>query len=215
MNLLNYPEIMTLEEVAEYLRCNERTIANWAADGKMPAGKIGTSWRFKRSDIQKWVNSQIGFDKGPDSSVVVSELFSPDRVLVTDLDKKTDILNLLIGKLTETPLVRDPEELKEAIFRRERLMSTGIGMRLAVPHVRLNSVTDIAATCALARTSVTDYESIDGEPVRLVVMIIAREDQHADHIRTLSYLCRRMKDPEIQDKLSSCQDSDELYRIIV
>ena len=53
------PEILTIEEVARYLRVSERTVYDWAQKGKIPAGKLGFSWRFKRSDIQRWAD-EIG-----------------------------------------------------------------------------------------------------------------------------------------------------------
>lgn len=46
---------MTLKEVAEYLHLNERTVYKWAQDGTMPASKLGGTWRFRKSDIDLWV----------------------------------------------------------------------------------------------------------------------------------------------------------------
>ena len=45
-------EILTIEEVARYLRVSERTVYEWAQKGEIPAGKIGTVWRFKKDDIE-------------------------------------------------------------------------------------------------------------------------------------------------------------------
>ena len=53
-------EIMTIEEVAEYLRVSERTVYDWAQKGQLPGGKLGTTWRFKRTDIEHWVSSRLG-----------------------------------------------------------------------------------------------------------------------------------------------------------
>ena len=49
-------DILTIEEVAKYLRVSERTVYDWAQKGEIPSGKIGTVWRFKKSEIEKWVN---------------------------------------------------------------------------------------------------------------------------------------------------------------
>ena len=48
-------EIMTLKEVAEYLKLAEKTTYRLAAEGKLPGFKVGGSWRFKQSDIEKWI----------------------------------------------------------------------------------------------------------------------------------------------------------------
>jgi len=51
-------EILTLKEVAEYLKLAEKTAYRLAADGKLPGFKVGGSWRFKESDIEKWIEEQ-------------------------------------------------------------------------------------------------------------------------------------------------------------
>jgi excisionase family DNA binding protein len=52
-------DIMTLEEVAKYLKVKPQTIYTWAQDGKIPAAKLGKEWRFRKSMIDKWFNQHI------------------------------------------------------------------------------------------------------------------------------------------------------------
>ena len=51
-------QIMTVKEVAEYLKVNERTVYRMAADSKIPAFKVGGSWRFKQAEIERWIKMQ-------------------------------------------------------------------------------------------------------------------------------------------------------------
>ncbi|MBV1929033.1 MAG: helix-turn-helix domain-containing protein [Gammaproteobacteria bacterium] len=51
-------EILTLKEVAKYLKLAEKTAYKLAADGKLPGFKVGGSWRFKQSDIENWITEQ-------------------------------------------------------------------------------------------------------------------------------------------------------------
>lgn len=215
MNIEKYPEIMTLEEVAEYLRTTERTVANWATEGKIPAGKLGTSWRFKRQDIRKWVDDQLKNEFREEADTSLARIINRERVFLTDLSNKSAVLNLLIDSLADTPYVKDRDILAEAIYKREELMSTGIGQSVAVPHVRIDNVTNLAVAVALSREPVEDYESIDGKPVRLVVMIVARQDQHPDHLRTLSEISRRLKEPKLHQELLESETADELYKRLV
>lgn len=53
-------EILTLREVAEYLKLAEKTAYRLAAEGKLPGFKVGGSWRFKREDIEKWIEENKG-----------------------------------------------------------------------------------------------------------------------------------------------------------
>ncbi|MBI1306714.1 MAG: helix-turn-helix domain-containing protein [Bacteroidetes bacterium] len=52
-------EIMTLEEVAQYLKLKPQTIYTWVQNDKIPAVKLGKEWRFKKSLIDKWFNSHF------------------------------------------------------------------------------------------------------------------------------------------------------------
>ena len=85
-------DILNLEEVADYLRVSERTIYEWAKKGELPAGKIGNSWRFKREDIEKWVNSRLSAQKStkPEQSVVLKEIFSLDRIQFLKTETKEE-----------------------------------------------------------------------------------------------------------------------------
>ena len=51
-------DLMTIQEVAEYLRLNEKTAYRLAADGKIPGFKVGGSWRFRQSEIEAWIEKQ-------------------------------------------------------------------------------------------------------------------------------------------------------------
>lgn len=52
-------KIMTLEEIADYLRLKPQTIYTWAQEKKIPAAKLGKEWRFKKSIIDRWFNEHI------------------------------------------------------------------------------------------------------------------------------------------------------------
>jgi len=58
-------ELMTIEEIAEYLRMKPQTIYRWAQDKRIPAAKLGKEWRFRRKIIDAWLDEQmIGEDSG-------------------------------------------------------------------------------------------------------------------------------------------------------
>lgn len=59
-------EILTIDEVAAFLKAGKRTVYRLAASGKLPAFKLGGTWRFRRSDLDKWIASRIGKATGDD-----------------------------------------------------------------------------------------------------------------------------------------------------
>jgi excisionase family DNA binding protein len=56
-------DIMTIQEVAEYLKVKEKTAYRLASEGKIPGFKVGGSWRFQRSDIESWIKAQVAEKK--------------------------------------------------------------------------------------------------------------------------------------------------------
>ena len=59
-------EILTLDEVAVYLKAGKRTVYRLAASGKLPAFKLGGTWRFRRSELDQWIAASISNKKKPD-----------------------------------------------------------------------------------------------------------------------------------------------------
>ena len=113
--------------------------------------------------------------------------------MVEECDKDT-ILRNLVDLLAESPFVHNREELLKGIFAREELMSTGIGFGVGVPHVRIDSVSDLVMAVAVSKKPIAGYSSLDNQPVQIVCMLAARSDQHAKYIRTLSAVSNRLKD---------------------
>ncbi len=94
-------------------------------------------------------------------------------------------------------------------------MSTGIGMGIGVPHVRLDSVEAPVMAVGICRNPISDYESLDGEPVRLIFMIAAGKGQHAEHIRLLANITSRLKDGRLREALMKTTDAGAFYRMLV
>lgn len=207
-------EIMTIEEVAEYMRVSERTVYDWAQKGDLPGGKLGTTWRFKREDVENWVNSRLSGKSAPaiaSANTGGSALLSIDRVIVLPEADKNTILTKLVDLLATSPLVRKSDELLKGILAREELMSTGIGFGVGVPHVRLDSVSDLVMAVAVCKSPISGYSSLDNQPVQIVCMLAARSDQHAKYIRTLSAVSSCLKDADTRAKIIASDDPAFIY----
>lgn len=209
-------DIMTLEEVASYLRLSERTVLDWAQKGDLPGGKIGTSWRFKRAEIEEWVNKKIT-PRIKDYSVAevsLANTLTADRIRMLHAGTKEAALNQMIDLCTQIPGV-NRQELTDAIFKREQLMSTGIGLSIAVPHARLNAVRDVYVSLGVNDRELADYESLDSLPVQIIVMILAGRDQHTQYIQTLARISKILKNEAIRTRILAAQTADALYQILI
>lgn len=141
----------------------------------------------------------------------LSDFLKPERCLILDHAAKEEVLETLAERLGTSPEVEDVAALADGIRAREELLSTGIGQGIAIPHVRLASIRNLVFAAALIRDGVTDYESPDSIPVRLVVMIVARADQHALYLRVLSQLSTRLKEEAFRNRVFGCSTAAELY----
>jgi nitrogen PTS system EIIA component len=209
-------DILTLEEVAKYLRVSERTIYDCAQKGEIPAGKIRTAWRFKKSEIDKWVNDKLTSNKlnSQINPLNVQSILSLNRILFLDHPRKKDVLLALSENLADAPQVKNRQELSMEILKREELMSTAIGCGIAIPHVRLSSVTDLIVSVGISRTDIVDFNPLDDEPVRLVFMITAAQNQHTYYLQTLSWFSSRLKNKDLRDSLLAAQTPQEVYDLL-
>lgn len=209
-------EILTLEEVAEWLRVSERAVHAWATKGEIPCGKLGTTWRFKRSEVEKWVNARLTRPTrhAPEEPLRLRDVLDAGCVLRLSCASKEAALNTLVDCLAESPEVGDGEELRREIFAREALMSTGIGCGVGVPHVRLASVKDVVLAFAVNDQALRDYVSLDGYPVRIVCMLAAHADQHAQYLQVLSAISGLLQDAVTREALFTAADEAAVYRIL-
>jgi PTS system nitrogen regulatory IIA component len=209
-------EILTIDEVAKYLRVSDRTVYDWAQKGEIPSGKIGTVWRFKKAEIEQWVNNRLSAHKTGASTgaIQVESILVPSRILFLNYESKRDALVALSENLADAPQIKNRQELEVEILRREELMSTAIGRGIAIPHVRLASVTDLVVSVGISRTDIQDFQPLDDEPVRLLFMIAAAYNQHAYYLQTLSFFSARLKNKDLRTALLNAQTEAEAYELL-
>lgn len=210
-------DILTIEEVAKYLRVSDRTVYDWAQKGEIPAGKIGTVWRFKKSEVENWVNERLSSSsniKKAEAEVDVAKILSPDRVVFLSRSTKQDALTELSGVLATAPQVKKEDELLNEILKREALMSTAVGRGIAIPHVRLSSVSDLVMAVGVCKTPVMDFQTIDDKPVDLLIMIAAAYNQHTYYLKTLSYFSAKLKNQGLREAISKAATTDAVYDLI-
>ena len=209
-------DILTLGEVAKYLKVSERTVYDWAQKGEIPAGKIGTVWRFKKSELEEWVNERLSTNKlMPNTEEIHPEaIFSIDRIIFLNHSSKRDALIAMIDNISTAPQIKNRQELTNEILKREGLMSTAIGRSIAIPHIRLSSITDMVVSVGISQVDIADFQTLDDEPVRLLFMIAAAYNQHAKYLQALSFFAARLKSPELRSALLASKSAQEAYTIL-
>lgn len=130
-----------------------------------------------------------------------------------DLDSKNDVLLHLVDLIGKAGVVTDIDKVRDVIFKREEIMSTGVGQGFAVPHAKTNAVNKTSAAL-LTLSQPVDYQSLDNQPVQIVIMLVGPEDAFSAHLRLLSRISRLMTDSEFRTRLAAAGSAQELYQCI-
>jgi len=125
---------------------------------------------------------------------------------------KEDIINAIVDLVSKSKKVKDKEKVREAIFDREKIMSTGVGKGFAIPHGKTDAVLDIVAAFAVTEEPI-DYQSLDAEPVRLVFLLVGRDNLVGPHIKLLSRISRLMNKDEFRKRLLEAKSPQEIVKI--
>src|SRR5579884_515579 len=107
----------------------------------------------------------------------------------------------------------DPEDIVRAILKREQIASTGIGRGVAIPHAKHNSAERLVGTVALSKGGVP-FDSVDGEPVYIFVLLISPQDRPGDHLRALENISRSLRDDGFVRKLRQATSRDAVWTVL-
>ncbi len=141
------------------------------------------------------------------------DLLAPERIVDLKSTDKSGAISEMLDALALAPQVKDRKALEAAIRERESILSTGIGLGLAVPHAKIASVTDFVMALGRSRSGI-DFDAIDGKPVHIAVMIGAHETQKDQYVRVLAKVAHLLKREEIRRKIISAEGPEEIYDLV-
>lgn len=128
---------------------------------------------------------------------------------------KERVVRELVGALQAAGQIggADTDDLAKAVLRREQLGTTGIGRGIAIPHSRHASVDRLIGTLALSPDGLP-FDSLDGDPVGVFVLLVSPQDRPGDHLRALEAVVRTMRDDEFVRRLRGCTTRDEVWDLL-
>ena len=121
---------------------------------------------------------------------------------------KREVLVELVELLESAHGIRSQGEILDRVLRRESMMSTGIGNGVAIPHGKARAVDRMVAACGVAPSGI-DFESVDGEPATLFILLVSPEAVGAPHVRVLANISRLLKEESVREQLRTCANADE------
>src|SRR5229473_758665 len=145
------------------------------------------------------------------SDFVVRDAIIPELVANT---KETVIREMVEGLRTAGYFKGgEPEDIVKAVLKRELLGSTGIGRGVAIPHTKHNTVDRLVGTVAISRPGVP-FDSLDGEPVHVFVLLISPQDRPGDHLRALENVSRSLRDDAFVRSLRQATTRESIWGLL-
>jgi PTS system nitrogen regulatory IIA component len=142
----------------------------------------------------------------------LADLIKPELVFV-DLpgsDRPT-VLKAMADRLAGAAGFKDADALYQRLWEREELGSTAVGSGVAIPHCKMRKLDAVTVAVGVSHRDI-DFESEDGEPVRLLFLVVSPEDRPAEHLQSLSAISKWLKsEPDLQQIMKS-DDPSEIYR---
>lgn len=146
--------------------------------------------------------------------MILTQILDPSCVKVP-LEGKTKeaVITELVDLLDARGLLVDKQVVLDAVLMREQTRSTGIGSGIAIPHGKCTGVKDLVMAIGITSEPV-DFESIDGKPVRIVVLLVSPTDRTGPHIQALARISRLMLDEKFKQEIETAKTAEELYELV-
>jgi PTS system nitrogen regulatory IIA component len=145
------------------------------------------------------------------SDFVVREAIVPNLKAKT----KEEVIREMVESLRTAGYFKggEPEEVFKAIMKRELLGSTGIGRGVAIPHTKHTCVDRLVGTVAVSPGGVA-FDSLDGDPVFVFVLLTSPHDRPTDHLRALENVSRTLRDDDFVASLKQAATKDDIWALL-
>ena len=138
----------------------------------------------------------------------------PDHIFLSlpGADRPTALKALADG-LADKVALGDAEDLYQRLLEREELGSTALGAGVAIPHCKVKDLDDVLVAIGITRKGI-DYAAEDGQPVRLLFLVVSPEDKPAEHLRSLSAISKWVKNRSRVEEILELEDVDSIYSLL-
>ncbi|MCX7014678.1 MAG: PTS sugar transporter subunit IIA [Candidatus Sumerlaeota bacterium] len=171
--------------------------------------------RVERTEAASWFDFvHQSARAAPDPMTTFEDLLKNAPVVELTSKTKDDALRELAEVFRAEPKVADVDRFLKAIFDREKVISTGIGIGVAVPHVKIPEVIDFVLAFG-RHPGGLDFDSLDEQPVHLVAMIAASESQAGEFLKMLARLVQTLRAKDVRRRLLFAKDATAFRAILL
>lgn len=143
--------------------------------------------------------------------------FMTNEAIIPEIaaDEKEGVIREMVEALQNAGRIAadNVESIIAAIMKREELGSTGIGRGVAVPHTKHPSVGQLVGAVGVSRDGI-DFNSLDGEKVQLVFLLVSPPDRPGDHLRALENISRQLRDDTFCRFLKQSKTAEDIMQLL-
>ncbi len=140
------------------------------------------------------------------------DLLSKDVIKIPlEQTEKQEIIREMVDILNDTGQLQDRDAVLEAVYDRERIMSTGVGDGVAIPHAKTDGVNKLIAAFGITKQPV-DFQSIDNKPVRIIFLLLGPPDLTSPQLKALSRISRLMHRAELRNELIAAHNGESVIK---
>lgn len=132
--------------------------------------------------------------------VSIAKYLDPSLVLFFEAKTRDEAIRLLVDQIATAGRIHDKKAFFNATIEREKIVSTGVGMGVAVPHAKLPAYEDFFIAIGILKTGV-EWNAMDGTPVRFIFLIGGPDDKQTEYLQILSNLTLAIKDETVRKKM--------------
>jgi len=146
--------------------------------------------------------------------MTLMDILSANSVIV-DLkgETKEEIIEELVDALEVGEVITNRDKVLQAVLEREKIMSTGIGDGIAIPHGKSDAVARLAAALGTQKRGV-DFEALDGEPAYVFFLLVSPANVSGPHIKALARISRLLKNDDFKKKLIDAVSAEDIMAVI-
>lgn len=171
--------------------------------------------------INNWHNGliHVNFQRVNDNKIrrvmELSEILTPELVqFPLEANSKKDAISQLVDILVKNGKLAESAEARAAVFRREELMTTGVGKGVALPHGKYAHIEDVLVSFGISKNGI-NFDAIDGQPVHIFVLLLTPGKYPSKHLKLLSKFSRMLNIAECRKELLAATSAQEIVNILI
>lgn len=144
--------------------------------------------------------------------IKISKYLDLKLISFISAENRDEALHAIVDNLNRHGVLKDKEIFYHSILEREKVVSTGIGMGVAIPHAKLGGYDDFFIAIGILQKGV-DWNSFDESPVRIIFMIGGPDDKQTEYLQILSGLTMAIKDEDKRRKMLTLNSPEAIMAL--